>query len=306
MSDVDTSAPDETGPPEMPVGTKKALLIGINYLGTANKLSGCIQDARNQYQVLTEHFGFKEENVRLLTEDQNLDETEPTKRNMLDGIQWLMEGAQEGDVLFFHYSGHGSQVPDPTGEEEDGQNECLCPVDCMFHDWPGAVIVDDDLNDMLFDALPDGVRLTCVYDCCHSGTMMDLVVNRDICFDPNPTKPRFMNPPPDVMDKLSSMNDRDRPKKRSLTRGLHKAKQCWTMSGCQDDQTSADANIDGVQQGALTWAIMTSLEQCNYDITYEELLNCSRKMLKRKYTQIPSMSTTDEGNFSAHYVGCGQ
>ena len=34
---------------------------------------------------------------------------------------------QPGDSLFFHYSGHGSQQPDPLGVEEDGMNEVILP-----------------------------------------------------------------------------------------------------------------------------------------------------------------------------------
>ncbi|KAE9446983.1 hypothetical protein C3L33_21141, partial [Rhododendron williamsianum] len=44
-------------------------------------------------------------------------------------FRWLMEGCQSGDSLVFFYSGHGSQVPDFDGDEADGFDESLCPVD---------------------------------------------------------------------------------------------------------------------------------------------------------------------------------
>lgn len=116
------------------------------------------------------------------------------------------------------------------------------------------------------------------------------------------------------MEGLRKQNPRNRTKSKKMDVGtrdinpnLNDAppKLLWTVSGCQDDQTSADAKIDGRNQGALTWALTSSLEHCKYNITYEELLNCARKKLKGKYTQIPSMATTHEKYFSAHFLGNG-
>jgi hypothetical protein len=39
----------------------------------------------------------------------------------------LIVGVLPGDSLFFHFSGHGSQQPDPLGIEEDGMNEVILP-----------------------------------------------------------------------------------------------------------------------------------------------------------------------------------
>ena len=61
-------------------------------------------------------------------------------------VQWLVEGAQSGDSLFFHYSGHGTHQKDvsPDKDESDGQDEALCPSD-----YPTAgLIVDDDLHEV--------------------------------------------------------------------------------------------------------------------------------------------------------------
>jgi len=307
------------------VRVKKALLIGINYIGSQHSLQGCINDVKHERNVLTTHFGFPDENIMVLSDDQHDRSKHPTKANMLAGIRWLMDGASRGDVLYFHYSGHGSQVPDPTGEEEDGKNECLCPSDCLpmgVKKWPGAVIVDDYLNDVFFDDLPEGVRLTCVYDCCHSGTMTDLDYQLELDDDEaaggyygasrsldgitglrEGDQPRAMPPPHNLHEVLQNQNALKQPQKRALRPEGNKL--IWTVSGCQDNQTSADATINGVKQGALTWSLHSALESCNYDVTYEELLHMCRKKLKRKYTQIPSMSTTVPENFKCKFLGAG-
>ena len=62
-----------------------------------------------------------------------------------------MRGAQPTDSLFLHYSGHGGQTFDLNGDEEDGQDEFICPVD-------GGIIVDDELKALLSKHLPEGVR----------------------------------------------------------------------------------------------------------------------------------------------------
>ena len=65
-----------------------------------------------------------------------------------------MRDAQPNDSLFLHYSGHGGQTVDMNGDEEDGQDEFICPVD---HKSAG-IIVDDELKALLSENLPEGVR----------------------------------------------------------------------------------------------------------------------------------------------------
>ena len=83
---------------------------------------------------------------------------------------WLVQGCKSGDSLIFHYSGHGSQQIDNTGEEVDGYNETLCPVDFETQ----GMIVDNQINDIIVKPLTHGVRLHAIIDACHSGTVLDL------------------------------------------------------------------------------------------------------------------------------------
>lgn len=72
--------------------------------------------------------------------------------------------------FFFHYSGHGGQTEDLDGDEDDGYDETIYPVD---HEQAG-VIIDDTMHDILIRPLPAGCRLTAIMDCCHSGSALDL------------------------------------------------------------------------------------------------------------------------------------
>lgn len=73
-------------------------------------------------------------------------------------------------TLFFHFSGHGGQTKDLDGDEEDGYDDVIYPVDYS----QVGFIVDDQLHDIMIRPLLPGVRLTALMDCCHSGTGLDL------------------------------------------------------------------------------------------------------------------------------------
>lgn len=86
-------------------GRRKALLIGINYFGQRGQLRGCINDVKNMSSYLNQHFGYKREDMVLLTDDQQNPMSQPTKANILRAMHWLVKDAQPNDSLFFHYSG---------------------------------------------------------------------------------------------------------------------------------------------------------------------------------------------------------
>ena len=70
----------------------------------------------------------------------------------------------------FYYAGHGCQVPDEDGDEVDGYDEALCPVDYKAV----GMILDDEINATIVAPLPRGATLHSVIDTCFSGTLLDL------------------------------------------------------------------------------------------------------------------------------------
>jgi hypothetical protein len=154
-------------------GRKKALLIGINYTGQQGQLRGCVNDVGLMKNFLKQH-GFSESNMKILVDDPSWRTEQPTKNNLFQGFQWLTGGARSGDSLFLHYSGHGGRVRDTSGDEADGWDETIVPVD--FKKYPGqsGQITDDELFERIVRPLPAGCKLTAVMDCCHSGTVLDL------------------------------------------------------------------------------------------------------------------------------------
>lgn len=147
---------------------QRAVLIGINYKGQNGQLSGCHNDVHNVAQYLKEVQGFKDENITILMDDGM--HKPPTKSAIISAFKRLVKQSKEGDVVFCHYSGHGGRLPDDNGDEDDGYDETLIPVDFKKN----GQIRDDDLLKILIHPMPSNVTMTCLMDCCHSGTVLDL------------------------------------------------------------------------------------------------------------------------------------
>jgi metacaspase-1 len=90
-------------PPEC-TGTKRAVLIGINYFGQSGELTGCINDCMNIKDYIINVWGFAAENITVLTDDSQND-GRPTKANILAAYQKVASQAVSGDAVFCHYSG---------------------------------------------------------------------------------------------------------------------------------------------------------------------------------------------------------
>ena len=93
---------------------KRALLIGVNeYRIDGANLRGCVNDVANIERLLIKLFEFPATSIKKLVDGQ------ATKKKIEAGIKSLFKGSKAGDVLFLHYSGHGSNTPDLNGDEAD-------------------------------------------------------------------------------------------------------------------------------------------------------------------------------------------
>ncbi|KAJ0130340.1 putative oxidoreductase EphD [Fusarium oxysporum f. sp. albedinis] len=139
-------------------GRRKALLIGINYFNQRGQLRGCINDVRNMTAYLSEQVGYKREDMVILTDDQQNPMSQPTKQTILRAMHWLVEDAQPNDSLFFHYS----------------DMEPWCKVICSVDFRQTGPITENEMHRIMVHPLQAGVRLTAIFDSCHSGTALGL------------------------------------------------------------------------------------------------------------------------------------
>jgi len=255
----------------------KALLVGINkYKISGADLQGCVNDVTNVRDILLKYFGFTARNIRVLTDER------ATRKNILSRLTWLVDKAKAEDCLLFHYSGHGSQVIDRDGDElKDRMDEIICPHDM---DWDGNFITDDDLGNA-FKNLPKGVNLEVLLDSCHSGTgTRELLAITGLPAEVS-FKPRFLPPPVDIACRA---DDEDMDVRR-LLKGNNPMNHVL-FAGCRDNQTSADAYINGSYNGAFTYYLAKHLRDTQSVITRAELLKRVRASLKfNGFSQIPQL-----------------
>jgi len=152
-------------------GTKRAVLIGINYVGQQGELSGCHNDVLNINDYLKDVHDFEDSNMTVLMDDGV--HQDPTRENIMAAYTAIACDSQPGDVVFLHYSGHGGKLKDDDGDEEDGYDETLIPLD---YEQAGQIRDDDLLKDVVLK-FSRGVFITSIMDCCHSGTVLDLPYN---------------------------------------------------------------------------------------------------------------------------------
>lgn len=146
---------------------KLALLVGINTYSDA-PLKGCVTDVYLQQQLLIHRFGFNPKDILILTDGQ------ATRQGILTAFEeHLIKQAKTGDVVVYHYSGHGSQIRDPDCDVSDCLNSTFVPVDSTLPtNYPSqGGVVQDIMGHTLF-LLMDALKtenVTVVLDSCHSG-----------------------------------------------------------------------------------------------------------------------------------------
>ena len=251
---------------------------------------------------LNQSFNYAREDMVILTDDQQNPMSLPTKANILRAMHWLVKDARPNDSLFFHYSGHGGQTPDLDGDEEDGYDEVIYPVDFRT----AGHIVDDEMHRIMVKSLPAGVRLTAIFDSCHSGSALDLPYlysTQGILKEPNLAKEAGQG----LLSIVGSYARGDLGGVASAAMGFFRKAvkgdaiyernlvtktspaDVILWSGGKDNQTSQDANIDGESTGAMSWAFIKALKK-NPHQSYVQLLNSIREELAGKYTQKPQLS----------------
>jgi hypothetical protein len=225
-----------------------------------------------------------------------LTDKQATTMNIKIELTKLISEAHPNDTIVFTYSGHGSQVPDKDADEIDKLDEILCPTDL---NWTQNMIVDDYLYN-LFLKVPDDVQLLVLSDSCHSGSLLR-VVKPPAVGDENYRAPRYLTPPARILkkiDKIKSAIYANDAQNAGIAKPSKKedfnSRKGILISGCQSDQTSSDAFIDGKPQGAFTAMLWNALESSDFKITYSDLNKKINELLDKKgYEQNPQLECPD-------------
>ena len=225
-----------------------SLHIGLNsvnpkhYGGWSGPLAACEFDA-NDMEAIARSQGMTPK--KLLTKAG-------TRKAVLAGLRAAAKALKKGDLFFLTYSGHGGQVADTSGDEDDKQDETWCLYD--------AQLIDDELYFEL-SKFAAGVRILVLSDSCHSGTVTREVRYREtylphtveigLAGEVTPEQVRTKNMPYDVERKTFMAH-------RELYNGIqfslppggtNRAEigaDILLISGCADNQLSGDTPTNGI------------------------------------------------------------
>jgi metacaspase-1 len=274
---------------------RKAVLCGVNGYPMA-PLRGCINDAENLRSLLIKSFGFRPQEIHLLKDEQVV------KPNLRKEWQWLTAGAKAGDTLVFHFSGHGSNVPDRNGDEADRRDEITCLYDMDFNN-PASYLSDDEWYDWAQQVNPEA-HLIIIKDTCHSGGSSRFVKvedeaghKRDILAEAHQlqdyslgetileqrvTNARFLVPP--------DLSAQGRWSGAAATAVINPSRlseaEPVSLMACQETQTAADAYINGGFNGAFSYYLCQALRS-NRQLGTRLLIATVARLLRGKYEQIP-------------------
>lgn len=178
---------------------------------------------------------------------------ECTKEGFIAAIEEVGENVGEGDYFIFYYTGHGDRLVDDDGDEASGRDSALCLLGADGNTEPRNEVWlrDDDFAEAIMDNVTSDAKIIALMDCCHSGTVMD-----------------FGHP-----------------------RWAQEGFKAISITGCEDDQTSAGTGKGGMFSRALSRAIQDLQEDEDVDegymtsALYNKTLQCYQERKLASHTQ---------------------
>lgn len=298
----------------MPKPNYYGLLVGINYIGTDNELRGCVDDIETMTNILLKG-GVPKENIKLLSDAYKSEGHAPTKENILNELNRLVKIAKPGDIIFFHYSGHGTNSIRKVNDYE---------AICALKKGEIELIADFELHKVVQGLVP-GAKFVSALDCCHSGDMFNLENNLNETklthFDRALKTTDKKSEKETVEEKQSDSKEKDKEKKekKGILQTLHTLGSLLkpsstskissnlhgytvVLSGCEIKQTSADTVLDGRSRGAFTACLVAMIDKHGFHDVLDVFLSSSKLAMKglndemiewlneRGYSQRPDFS----------------
>lgn len=251
---------------------KFALVIGIDdYIngepGGRGDLGGCVNDANSIEQMLIER-GFTKDKITKLLNNQ------ATREGILNALDKLVDDVSKNPdaIVVISYAGHGDQVTDQNGDEEDGLDETIVPADVAMNgqgDKTIADITDDEIEERFTKLAKSTRNITLIFDSCHSGTP-----SRNVNAPPKGSRVRRL-PATEERKKLREPSTSKRGNVADSDIGfLGRSKSYVAISGCRSDQESGETLTEpahGVMTSSLLAALADAPKNATYRQIYEDL-----------------------------------
>lgn len=272
---------------------KLALLVGINNYPNA-PLKGCINDTYLQRELLIHRFGFNPKDILLVTDETNI---KPTRTGILQAFEeHLIKQAKPGDVVVYHFSGHGSQVFDPDTGASDQLNSTFVPIDRENSPSGEKTIVSDVMGETLFLLMSalQTENVAVVLDSCHSGggkrgNLTIRAINGGARFNPSPMERSYQEQWLSQMSKSREWLKQERQK--SIAKGI-------VIASAARNQLAADTPFDSFYAGAFTYVLTQYLWQTTSDEPINSIIaNVARSTTRISSTrQIPEFEVKKDSN----------
>jgi metacaspase-1 len=218
--------------------------------------------------------GFKEADIVVMKD------AACTKEGILNGIQkHLIEKSAPGDICVFHFSGHGEQVYDTNGDEDDGYDEALVPYDAPIEYQPGVDkhLRDDDFGTKLQDLrlkLGEEGELIVIVDACHSGSSTrgnnGSMRGTDKKYQPSNYKAPVAKTNK-INESIFGLGDRKA--------GMAKMISLFASSS---SELNSQYEKDGVEYGSLSMAFFKTVTTANKQMSYQAVFD-QIKLEMRKF-----------------------
>ncbi len=268
---------------------KWALLIGIDkykHEGSQprfSNLAGCVNDAMDMENLLIGKFGFKKDNIKMLINEQ------AKHSAIVQTFQdHLIGNAQKDDIVVVHFSGHGSQMKDISGDEPDGYDETIVPHDTRDSNGEIFDISDDEINGLLSELNKRTKNITLIIDACHSGTATRAAVGiRQI--PPDDREPPREQP-------SYALTSRSASEGRS---GMRRTDQDYALiSACLEKESAYEHYAEQQEHGALTYFLVRELRNAGAGVTYQDVMENVRYKINGIYrNQHPQLEGTKRNNY---------
>jgi hypothetical protein len=220
-----------------------ALVVGINdYVGAPEgppKLFGAVNDARDVSGAL-EAAGAASVTMLL--------DRDATRERVFAAWEALIEASAPGDLLVFHFAGHGINEPDQDGDEPDGQDEAYLFAE--YDDGPNVTsrVVDDELDSWLALATDKDRKVLFVADACHSGSPTRSILGKTL-----PTRNHFPS-------WIGTEPERPRPAAPEPSSPEALRESVFSVGATLDSFSLPEITIGDAFRGALSYAVARAFE----------------------------------------------
>lgn len=252
---------------------KRAFLVGISHYDTAltgyqwNNING-VEDI-NLLRPLLKEQGFTS---TALLDDQ------ATYGNITNQLKEFIDITKKGDIVYLHFSTHGQPVEDLNGDEDDGWDEAIVPIDAYKLYKKGVYegqkhLIDDQLNKFikrLREKMGPKGFLYVVIDACHAGTSSrandESVRGTKVGFSYNNKVFKPSN------DKKSHYN----------IETSVKLSHVMFIEACRPDQVNSEIKIEGKRYGPLTYNIAQALSSYTLTTDADEFLKRIKASIQKE------------------------